>query len=131
MTLVGYGTETLASGKTADYWIIKNRQGWRPVSWLLSLAWQPCCVLHQLARLCAVVLTCRSCPACPTGSTLVQLGCELGGAGLRAPAQAGLAGRPCGHLLGGHLLRLPPHRQRQYVGVGVQCMVAWRGVLGV
>ena len=25
VTLVGYGTETLASGTTADYWIIKNR----------------------------------------------------------------------------------------------------------
>jgi hypothetical protein len=28
VTLIGYGTETLASGKTADYWIIKNRHGW-------------------------------------------------------------------------------------------------------
>ena len=27
VTLVGYGTETLASGAEADYWIIKNRQG--------------------------------------------------------------------------------------------------------
>ena len=53
VTLVGYGTETLASGKTADYWIIKNRQGWRLAGWpLLSLAWQPCCLLHQLACLC-------------------------------------------------------------------------------
>ena len=26
VTLVGYGTETLASGTKADYWIIKNRQ---------------------------------------------------------------------------------------------------------
>ena len=25
VTLVGYGTETLASGASADYWIIKNR----------------------------------------------------------------------------------------------------------
>ena len=25
VTLVGYGTETLASGTMADYWIIKNR----------------------------------------------------------------------------------------------------------
>ena len=35
VTLVGYGSETLASGKTADYWIIKNRQGWPVVCWRL------------------------------------------------------------------------------------------------
>ena len=28
VTLVGYGTEKLASGELADYWIIKNRQAW-------------------------------------------------------------------------------------------------------
>ena len=135
VTLVGYGTETLASGKTADYWIIKNRQGWPLAGWCLSvclwllsfsvwsaspLLFLACLLLsgiqlHQAACLCAVLLTCLPRPACacPTGPTLVQLGCELGGAGLRAPAQAALAGRPCGHLLGGHLLRLPPHCQRQ------------------
>ena len=37
VTLVGYGTETLASGKTADYWIIKNRQGWPLAGWWLSV----------------------------------------------------------------------------------------------
>ena len=37
ITLIGYGTETLASGTQADYWIIKNRQaGWpASVRWLL------------------------------------------------------------------------------------------------
>ena len=39
ITLIGYGTETLASGTTADYWIIKNRQaGWpASVRWPLLL----------------------------------------------------------------------------------------------
>jgi hypothetical protein len=38
VTLVGYGTETLASGKTADYWIIKNRQGWPLAGWWLFVS---------------------------------------------------------------------------------------------
>ena len=58
VTLVGYGTETLASGKTADYWIIKNRQGWPLMPavvccflCLLFLAWlrYSSCLLHQVA----------------------------------------------------------------------------------
>ena len=42
LTLVGYGTETLASGATADYWIIKNRRG--------SLRLLPCTQLSAWHR---------------------------------------------------------------------------------
>jgi hypothetical protein len=33
VTLVGYGSETLADGTEAEYWIIKNRQAWMLVGW--------------------------------------------------------------------------------------------------
>ena len=48
ITLIGYGTETLASGKTADYWIIKNRQGGWPVQWRLLSGPQLECMWHCL-----------------------------------------------------------------------------------
>ena len=42
VTLVGYGSDTLASGKVADYWIIKNRQGWQLAA---AGCWLGCCSL--------------------------------------------------------------------------------------
>ena len=42
VTLVGYGTETLASGTQADYWIIKNRS---------ASDWTPGCTPHAMCVL--------------------------------------------------------------------------------